>query len=116
MDGQFKKLMRLLDRLGTSFKLVPDLYELSLSRIDMEAVEGIPLIAIKEASLNSMQRIVMKVVDVTLSTLVLLIGLPLWLCIALAIRLTSSVAGSPRCGAWSPRPSTRRRDIWPAPD
>ena len=89
LHQQSIRSVRLLDRLGTSFKLVPDLYELSLSRIDMEAVEGIPLIAIKEASLNSMLRIVMKVVDITLSILVLLIGLPLWLCIALAIALTS---------------------------
>lgn len=91
LHQQIIRSARLLDRLGTSFKLVPDLYEyeLSLSRIDMRTVEGIPLIGIKQASLNTMQRVVTKVVDITLSALVLLIGLPLWLCIALAIALTS---------------------------
>ena len=89
LHQQSIRSVRLLDRLGTSFKLVPDLYELSLSRIDMEAVEGIPLIAIKEDSINTAQRIVTRAVDVTISVLVLLIGLPLWLCIGLAIRLTS---------------------------
>jgi exopolysaccharide biosynthesis polyprenyl glycosylphosphotransferase len=69
---------------------VPDLYELSLARIDMEAVEGIPLISIKQVSLNSIQRAITRVVDVVLAT-VLIVGLsPIWLCIALAIRLDST--------------------------
>ena len=84
--------MRLCERLGTSFKLVPDLYELSLSRIDMEAIEGIPLIGIKQASINYTQRIVTRVVDIVVAILLLVLGLPFWLCIALAIRLTSSGA------------------------
>jgi exopolysaccharide biosynthesis polyprenyl glycosylphosphotransferase len=89
LHQQSIRSVRLLERLGTSFKLVPDLYELSLSRIDMETIEGIPLIGIKQVSLNVPQRIVTRVVDVTLSLLVLVIGLPLWLLIALAIKLTS---------------------------
>lgn len=83
------KSVRLCERLGASFKLIPDLYELSLSRIDMEAIEGIPLIGIKRVSLNSVQRLVTRLVDITVSTLIVLLGLPIWLCIALAICLTS---------------------------
>lgn len=89
LHQQSIRSVRLLERLGTSFKLVPDLYELSLSRIGMETIEGIPLIGIKQASLNTPQRIVTRVVDVTISLLVLVVGLPLWLLIALAIKLTS---------------------------
>src|SRR5260370_35754708 len=81
------------ERLGTSFKLVPDLYELSLSRIDMEAIEGIPLLSIKQVSINSVQRIVTRVVDIIGATLILIIGLPLWLCIALAVWISSAVPG-----------------------
>ena len=40
LHQQVIRTVRLCERLGASFKLVPDLYELSLSRIDMEAVEG----------------------------------------------------------------------------
>lgn len=89
LHQQSIRTVRLCERLGTSFKLVPDLYELSLSRIDMEAVEGIPLIGIKQVSINTMQRTVTRIVDMFISVCVLVIGLPLWLCIALAIRLTS---------------------------
>jgi len=38
------KTVKTCERLGASFKLIPDLYELNLSRIDMEAIEGIPLL------------------------------------------------------------------------
>src|SRR5579884_809508 len=81
--------VKMCERLGTSFKLIPDLYELSLSRIDMEAIEGIPLIGIKQVSLNGLQQFVTRMVDITLSVIVLVAGIPLWICIALAILLTS---------------------------
>lgn len=89
LHQQSIRTVRLCERLGTSFKLVPDLYELSLARIDMEAVEGIPLISIKQVSMNTVQRVVTRFVDVIISTLLLVLGLPIWLCIALAIRISS---------------------------
>ena len=89
LHQQCIRSVRLCERLGTSFKLVPDLYELSLSRIDMEAIEGIPLLGIKQVSINSVQRVVTRLVDIIIATLILIIGLPLWLCFALAIRLSS---------------------------
>jgi len=89
LHQQSIRSVRLCEHLGTSFKLVPDLYELSISRIDMEAIEGIPLLGIRQASINSLQRFVTRTVDIVLSILVLALGLPFWLCIALAIRLNS---------------------------
>jgi exopolysaccharide biosynthesis polyprenyl glycosylphosphotransferase len=90
LHQQVIRTVRLCERLGTSFKLVPDLYELSLSRIDMEAVEGVPLIGIRQGSINRIRGIVTRVVDVIVSVILLLVGLPLWLFIALAIRIDSS--------------------------
>ncbi|WP_170293007.1 sugar transferase [Thermogemmatispora aurantia] len=89
LHEQVIRTVRLCERLGASFKLIPDLYELSLSRIDMESIEGIPLIGIKQSSLNRWQRAVTRAVDIVVSSLILLLGAPLWLCIALAIRLDS---------------------------
>ncbi len=90
LHQQSIRSVRLCEHLGTSFKLVPDLYELSISRIDMEAIEGIPLLGIRQASINTLQRFVTRTVDIVLSILILALGLPFWLCIALAIRLNSS--------------------------
>jgi exopolysaccharide biosynthesis polyprenyl glycosylphosphotransferase len=89
MHQQSIKSVRLCERLGASFKLVPDLYELSLSRIDMEAIEGIPLIGIKQVSLNTIQRLITRAVDITVSLFLMIVGSPFWLCIALAVRINS---------------------------
>jgi len=89
MHQQSIRSVKLCEKLGASFKLVPDLYELSLSRIDMEAIEGIPLIGIKQVSLNTIQGLITRTVDILLSALLILVGSPIWLLIALLIRLSS---------------------------
>lgn len=95
------RTVRLCERLGASFKLVPELYELSLARIDMEAIEGIPLLGIKQKPLNTMQRGVMRLTDIVGAALILLLGSPIWLCFALIIKLTSpgeAIFTQPRVG------------------
>ncbi len=89
LHQQSIRTVRLCERVGASFKLVPDLYELSLSRIDMEAVEGIPLISIKQVSLNSVQRAITRVVDIVVATVLMVAFSPIWLGIALLICLDS---------------------------
>ena len=89
LHQQTIRSVRLCERLGASFKLVPELYELSLARIDMEAIEGIPLLGIKQKPLNTIQRAIMRATDIVGSMLVLVLGSPLWLCFALLIKLTS---------------------------
>ena len=90
MNQYAVRSVKLCERLGASFKLIPDLYGMNLSRIDMETIEGIPLIGIKPISLNSFQRIVTRLIDICVSTAVLVIGSPIWLCVALAVKLDSS--------------------------
>lgn len=89
LHQQTIRSVRLCERLGASFKLVPELYELSLSRVDMEAIEGIPLLGIKQQPLNTVQRAIMRLTDITGAALILLIGSPLWLCFAALIKITS---------------------------
>ncbi|MBE3559370.1 MAG: sugar transferase [Ktedonobacteraceae bacterium] len=82
--------VKMCERLGASFKLIPDLYEMNLSRIDMETIEGIPLIGIKQVSLNTAQRFITRMTDIVIASLGLIVGLPLWLIIGLAIKLSSA--------------------------
>lgn len=82
--------VKMCERLGASFKLIPDLYEMSLSRIDMETIEGIPLIGIKQVSLNTAQRFITRMVDVCGAILILVLGSPFWLFIALIVGISSS--------------------------
>lgn len=86
---QILRAVRLCERAGANFKLVPDLYELSLSRIDVDAIEGIPLIGLRRSLTTSWQRAIKRGIDIAGSAAVLLIGAPIWLLIALAIKLDS---------------------------
>src|SRR5262249_32122825 len=86
---QILRTVRVCERAGADFKLVPDLYELSLSRIDVDAVEGIPLIGLRRSLTNSWQYRVKRGIDLVGATLVLLLSAPLWALIALAIKLDS---------------------------
>jgi exopolysaccharide biosynthesis polyprenyl glycosylphosphotransferase len=86
---QIVRSVRLCERAGAEFKLIPDLHELSLSSIDMDTIEGIPLIGIKRTGIGPWQYTLKRALDISIAGLVLLVGAPLWLLIALAIKLDS---------------------------
>ena len=86
---QIVRSVRLCERAGAEFKLIPDLYELSLSMIDIDTLEGIPLIGIKRAAISPWHYAVKRGIDLTIAGLVLLLGSPIWLLAALAIKLDS---------------------------
>jgi exopolysaccharide biosynthesis polyprenyl glycosylphosphotransferase len=87
---QILRTVRLCERAGADFKLVPDLYELSLSRIDVDAIEGVPLIGLRRSLTTSWQRGVKRSMDIIGASLILALGAPIWLMIALAIKLDSA--------------------------
>jgi exopolysaccharide biosynthesis polyprenyl glycosylphosphotransferase len=89
MDQHVVYSVKQCEHLGTTFKLIPDLYEVNLSRIDMETIEGIPLLGIKQASLNRFQHAITRLIDIIIAGIILLLGSPLWLCLAMAVRLSS---------------------------
>jgi exopolysaccharide biosynthesis polyprenyl glycosylphosphotransferase len=71
------------------FKLVPDLFELAMDRVNIHEVAGMPLIALKPARIAGWNLVVKRSMDVLLSLFVLVVGaLPMAL-IALAIKLDS---------------------------
>ncbi len=72
-----------------AFKLVPDLFELSLSRVDMDDIAGIPLINVQETALHGVNAALKRGTDIVVATLVLLLASPVMALIALAIRLDS---------------------------
>ena len=70
-------------------KLVPDLFELSLSRVRMDHIAGIPLIDVERRQHSRAARSIKRAADIVLSGLALLILSPLLILIALAIKLDS---------------------------
>lgn len=86
------KIMRIIeasDTAGARVKIVPDLFQLSLSKIAVDAVGGIPLIGVKDASISGGALALKRAMDVILAALLLVILLiPMGL-IALIIKLSS---------------------------
>jgi exopolysaccharide biosynthesis polyprenyl glycosylphosphotransferase len=77
------------ERAGVRPRVVPDLFQLSLGGVDVEAINGIPLISVKETALTGFNLAVKRAFDLLLAALALLVLLPVCLVIALAIRLDS---------------------------
>lgn len=87
-----REVMRIIDhcaRHDVEFRLVPDFYELSLDRVDVAYLHGIPLIGLREPSLSGINRVLKRAADVAFASLVLAALSPLLLLVAIAIKLDS---------------------------
>ena len=74
---------------GLTFKVIPDMYEMRLSLVDTDTVLGIPLIGLREVSIQGWNRVVKRAIDVVVSAVVLLVFSPILLAIAAVIKLES---------------------------
>ncbi|WP_352428126.1 undecaprenyl-phosphate glucose phosphotransferase [Thermoflexus sp.] len=70
-------------------RMVPDPFQLALSRLDVRDLDGIPLIGVREVRLSSAQIRLKRAMDLALGSLLLWMAAPLMALIALAIRLDS---------------------------
>jgi exopolysaccharide biosynthesis polyprenyl glycosylphosphotransferase len=74
---------------GVRFKLVPDLFEMSLSRIDLDTVSGIPLIGLKEVSIEGRDLFVKRSLDLLLTSIALVPLSVVMLAVAFLVMLDS---------------------------
>lgn len=88
-------------RAGVRPRVVPDLFQMSLSMVEMQNIAGIPMITPSETQLSPWELLFKRSTDVIGSILILLLLSPLLLLIALAIRLDSPgpvIFSQPRVG------------------
>ena len=71
------------------FRIVPDLYEMSLSGVDINDLGGIPLISMREASIQGVNLSLKRAMDLCLSGIALGVMSPIWLFIGIAIKIDS---------------------------
>jgi exopolysaccharide biosynthesis polyprenyl glycosylphosphotransferase len=82
-------LVRACEAAGVRVRVAPDVFQLSLSRLDVDDVGGIPLIGLKEARISRAGRAMKRVLDIVIAIVVLaLMALPMAL-VAWLIRLDS---------------------------
>ena len=82
-------IMSQCERKGARARLVPDLFEMSLSRMDIDDLGGVPMIGFKEISITGWKLATKRAIDFTVALVGLIVLSPLLLLVALAIKLDS---------------------------
>jgi exopolysaccharide biosynthesis polyprenyl glycosylphosphotransferase len=70
-------------------RIVPDLFQMTLSQVDIEDLGGIPMIGVRDISIRGVSLFVKRTMDVVFGTLLSILLLPFMLLVALAIQLDS---------------------------
>jgi exopolysaccharide biosynthesis polyprenyl glycosylphosphotransferase len=83
-------IVRECERKRVRARIVPDLFQMSLSRVDVDDLGGIPLIGVREPTIGRGQRVLKRAIDVVLAVVFAFLALPVMGGIALAIKLDSS--------------------------
>lgn len=84
------RILNYCTRSGISFKLVPDLFELTLGDVEVNDLAGIPLIGVRDSLLTGLNLGVKRVMDVVIASTMMIVTLPLSLVLVIAIKLESS--------------------------
>ena len=82
-------IVRECERRHVSACIVPDLFQMSLSQVDVDDLGGVPLISVREVGFGKGALLIKRGIDVVGAVIGLVLGAPLLALIGLAIRLDS---------------------------
>jgi FlaA1/EpsC-like NDP-sugar epimerase len=86
------RMTRIVDqceRENVTVRIVPDMFQLSLSRVDVDSLGGIPVLRLREPSLRRGTLLTKRVLDLLITPLLILLGSVFLGLIALAVKLDS---------------------------
>lgn len=83
------RLLNECDQGNIKAQVVPDLFQLTKNQMEVEEINGIPLISTREVSIAGGNLVLKRMFDLVFSTLIGILMLPVSLLIAIAIRLDS---------------------------
>lgn len=84
---RIRLVVRECERAGVPVRLVPDLFQLSLNRVELDSFYGVPLIGVRAPVIAGRQGSIKRAIDVIVSGFGLVVLSPLAALVALAIRL-----------------------------
>jgi exopolysaccharide biosynthesis polyprenyl glycosylphosphotransferase len=70
-------------------KIIPDLYDIISGQARTNQIYGFPLIEISTELMQPWEYVVKRFIDITVSFFILFLGLPIWVLIAIAIKIDS---------------------------
>ncbi len=83
-------MVSLCEQLGAAVRVVPDLFQLSMSRVSMENLEGIPLLGFStKTRMTPTKQVMKRVIDIALVMISAPMSVPLALLVTLAIKVDS---------------------------
>ena len=83
------QLLYMCEQRGIKAQIVPNFFQLTKNQMQVERLDGIPLITTRSVSIAGWNFFVKRVLDVMLATVMLIVGLPFAALIALAVRFSS---------------------------
>ncbi len=82
-------IMDLCREMDVEAKVVPDLFQLSLSRVAIDAIGGVPLLRVRETSIGTWNSVLKRLFDIVGSLVLLILTSPMLIALAILIRLDS---------------------------
>jgi exopolysaccharide biosynthesis polyprenyl glycosylphosphotransferase len=86
---QLLEIIANCNSLDVGLKIVPDLYDIISGQARTSAIYGFPLIEISPQLMSQWEEVMKRSLDIVVSSLVLIIGFPVWVLIYIVIRLES---------------------------
>jgi len=87
--GKILETIKVANLHVVNVRLIPDLFQLLTLKADIQDLDGFPVISIDDVALRGGKSVVKRVVDIFISTLGLIILSPVFLVVAVLIKLTS---------------------------
>ncbi len=82
-------IMTLCERKHIRTRIVPDMFQMRISHMEVEELAGVPMIGIREAGISGLNQLIKRGVDMTIAGLLLLLTSPLMGLIATMIKMES---------------------------
>lgn len=87
---KIKNIITKLQNTNVVVKVIPDMYDILIGKVRMSAIFGMPLIEINHSIMPIWQQHTKRVLDISLSLLAMVILSPIYIILAIGIKLTSS--------------------------
>jgi len=87
--GKILDTIKVANRYVVNIRLIPDLFQLLTLKANIQDLDGFPVISIDDVALRGSKSVVKRLVDIIVSFLGLVILLPVFLVVAVLVKLTS---------------------------
>ncbi len=86
---ELSEVLRLCDGKNVTLKIVPDFYSVIGGMARTEHIYGLPLIEVLPIPMPVWEQYTKRLIDLIVALVVLIIGLPLWIGVIIAVKMTS---------------------------